>query len=246
MAAKRKKAGLFDAWLEATSGTPPLYGERAGKQADGLKLVKELLAAHFVGEEVILKAGGYGKVANTIKNSMPLGKRTRSGDLGELLATEYIRDQTTFIVPFNKLQWKDDRKVAMRGNDVVAVRKERSTTKVLKAEVKSRANFYPSHVTEACESLDADDGRPNPATLAFITKRLYLLDRNEEAELYENLQTRDSIRAEDTEHLLFVFAGNDLTNAFLSIPSAAKRRISRKCAGIVVTGHSAFIEKVFK
>src|SRR5262245_30730017 len=102
---------LFSKWLKLSSQADrvAVWDERPGARAAGLKAVRKLLAEHFVGEATILQAGGYTKAAAVIANSLPTDKRTRSGDLGELLATEYVDAQTTFVIPIRKLRWKSDR-----------------------------------------------------------------------------------------------------------------------------------------
>ena len=98
---------LFKKWLQAGTKPPTgvsLYIERPGARALGLSALKKLVAEHFVGEETIVHAGGYSKSAKIIANSLPTNKRTRSGDLGELLATEYLNSETPFVVPIKKLQ----------------------------------------------------------------------------------------------------------------------------------------------
>jgi hypothetical protein len=115
---------LFSKWLKSKPPTHQgvkLYVERPGTRAAGLNALKKLLAEHFVGEATIVQAGGYKKAAEVIINSLPSGKRTQSGDLGELLATEYVNAETAFVVPINKLRWKADRQTAMHGNDVIGV-----------------------------------------------------------------------------------------------------------------------------
>lgn len=135
---------LFTKWL-TTAAKPQmgisLYTERPGARSFGLAALKKLVADHFVGEGTIAKAGGYTKSAAIISNSLPTNKRTRSGDLGELLATEYLNSETPFVVPIRKLRWKSDRETAMHGNDVIGVDTKGKPVRVLKGECKSRAAF---------------------------------------------------------------------------------------------------------
>lgn len=80
---------LFTKWLKPVA-TPhqgvTLYAERNGARTTGLGALKGLLFEHFVGEATIVQAGGYAKAAAIIADSLPSNKKTRSGDLGELLA----------------------------------------------------------------------------------------------------------------------------------------------------------------
>lgn len=119
--------------------TPPASSstERKGARLVGLEALKKLLADHFVGEATIVQAGGYSKSAKIIANSLPTTTKTRSGDLGELLATEYLNFETSFVVPIKQLRRKSDRKTAMHGNDVIGVDTKTKPVQVLKGECKS-------------------------------------------------------------------------------------------------------------
>ena len=239
---------LFSKWLKLSvqDDRVAVWNERPGARAHtaGLKAVSELVAKHFVGEAIILQAGGYTKAAAVIANSLPTNKRTRSGDLGELLATEYIDAQTAFLIPIRKLRWKSDREMPMHGNDVVAVDPTQDPVRVLKGECKSRAVFGAAVVKEAAKALDKDSGRPNPSTLAFIAKRLYEDKRDAEADVYRDLQSKAAIRPKQVTHLIFALCGND-PSAHLKATPKPRAGIKRETAAIVITDHGAFIEKVF-
>jgi hypothetical protein len=239
---------LFDDWLESmppTATNVPLFKERSGMRSVGLDALKTLLADHFVGEEVVLKMGGYAKVAMVLKNSVPSRKRTRSGDLGELIATEYVDANTTFRVPIRKLRWKSDREMPMHGNDVVAVEVNRKAPRVLKGESKSRVKFASGVVEEAAKGLDGHDGRPNPATLAFIMKRLYEENRDQEAKVFEGLQVDGALPARNVLHLIFALAGKDPTKHLAAAPKPKNSAIRRSAAAVVITDHAAFVEAVY-
>jgi len=205
-----------------------------------------LLAEHFVGEGTIVQAGGYSKAAAIIANSLPTNKRTRSGDLGELLATEYLNSETPFVVPIKKLRWKSDRETAMHGNDVIGVDTKVKPIRVVKGECKSRAAFGGATVQEAAASLDLHDGRPNPSTLAFITKRLYEHKRDAEAKVFQDLQCEGAISAKNVSHLIFALAGNDPSTQLANGPKSKHVGIKRESAAIVVNDHGAFVAAVYE
>jgi HamA len=239
---------LFKKWLRSVT-TPHanvvLFTERDGARAVGLQSLKKLLANHLVGESNIVKAGGYAKAAAIIRNSLPINKKTRSGDLGELLATEYINAQTGYVVPIQKLRWKSDREMPMHGNDVIAVDASVAPVSVLKGECKSRANFTSSVVEEATESLDLHDGRPNPSTLAFITKRLYEENRDTEARIFQRLQVDGAITTKNLKHFIFAFAGNDPSKCLAQAAKSKHGGVKRESAAVVVKDHGDFIAAVF-
>ncbi len=238
---------LFSKWLKLSTQDQnvAVWTEHPSARASGLASVRKLLGDHFVGEAVIMQAGGYAKAAAVIANSLPSDKRTRSGDLGELLATEYIDAQTEFKVPIRKLRWKSDRQMPMHGNDVIAIDPTQTPVRVLKGECKSRGALGTAVVKEAAEGLDKHGGRPNPSTLAFITKRLYEDKRDAEADLYRDLQAKGAITPKQVTHLIFGLCGNDPEVHLKAAPKPKRAGIRRKTAAIVIADHGGFIKKVF-
>jgi hypothetical protein len=240
---------LFKKWLKPLASPHQgvtVFAERTGMRALGLKALKPLVADHFVGEETILKAGGYKKAAATVANSLPSSKKTQSGDLGELLATEYVNSETAFVVPINKLRWKSDRQMAMHGNDVIGVDRSVKPVRVLKGECKSRRKFSDDVAQEAVDGLDKHDGRPNPSTLAFITKRLYEEDRDDEAKVFQDLQSAGTIAARNVTHMIFALSGNDPAKHLANAPKSKHRGIKRENAAIVISDHGDFVTAVYK
>lgn len=241
---------LFSKWLQTAAAKPhagvTLYTERPGARPLGLSALKKLLPDHFVGEKTILQAGGYSKSAAIIANSLPTNKRTRSGDLGELLATEYLNSETPFVVPIKKLRWKSDRETAMHGNDVIGVNAKVKPVQVVKGECKSRAAFGAATVEEAAATLDMHDGRPNPSTLAFITKRLYEDKRDAEAKVFQDLQCEGALSGKNLSHLIFALAGNDPSQHLAKGLKSKHPGIKRESTAIVVNDHGAFVAAVYK
>jgi hypothetical protein len=211
-----------------------------------LKPLLNLLADHYVGAATVAKAGGYDKAAAVIHNSLPTSKRTRSGDLGEMVATEYVDAETTFRVPIRKLRWKSDRQMPMHGNDVIAVDTSRKPVQVLKGECKSAATISNTVVAEAATQLDAYEGRPNPSTLAFITKRLYEDNRDAEARVFQDLQCDGAMSPRNITHAIFLVAGDDPCEKLSNAPSSAQPEIKRNMAAVVIDDHAAFIEALFE
>jgi hypothetical protein len=240
---------LFRTWLgEDTAGSSAairLFRENPTTRATALPILKTLLIEHFVGAATVLAAGGYQHAADTIINSLPTRKQIQSGDLGELLAAEYLNAETAYTVPILKLRWKSDRQTALHGNDVIGIDSTRRSPRVLKAECKSRVRFSPSDAREAVRGLDGHDGRPNPSTLAFITKRLYELGRDEEASVFRDIQSARALRPRNVAHLIFVLSGNNPSAALSGAPPPANAGMARSSAAIVITDHSDFVTEVF-
>src|SRR5207245_8241596 len=83
--------------------------ERPGRRSIIERAVRDTVADHLAGLDVVKRIGGYKKALAFIRNKLPVAKKVRSGDLGEILATEYIDQCTEFRVPIKRLRWKDDR-----------------------------------------------------------------------------------------------------------------------------------------
>ena len=241
---------LFKVWLSRVAHGKAkhvaFYAERVGGRASALPILEELVADHFVGLAVVASAGGFVKAADVIRNSLPTAKRTQSGDLAELLGTEYVNGETKFTVPLKKLQYKSDREMAMRGDDIIGIDVSGARPLVLKGECKSRINLTAATVKQAATGLDRHGGRPNASTMAFITKRLYAAGKDAEAKVFQHLQTAGAIRAPDVVHLVFSLCGNDAVDALGAVPASKHAGIARVCAAIRVPDHAAFVASAFK
>jgi hypothetical protein len=208
--------------------------------------IRESVKDHLVGLAVIEEMGGYALAAQVIRNKLPTAKRIRSGDLGEILATEYVTQQTDWWVPIKRLRHKDDRNTSMRGTDVVGIRRRTgAATQVLKGEVKSRAVLGAKVVQTATADLLKYSSRPNPSTLAFISSRLREAKRPGEAEIIEDLQMHD-IAVADVEHLVFTVSGNDPAAALAAHAAPPANAARRSLVGLIVKDHQAFVNQVFE
>jgi len=209
-----------------------------------MQAIRDTVLDHLVSADIIESIGGLKKAATIIRNSLPLSKISRSGDFGEIMATEFVEQATEYSVPVRRLRYKDDRSVAMRGDDVLGFQFDQVPPKVLKTESKSRANLTNAVVKEASDGLCRHQGRPNPSTLSFISRRLREMDQHDLAELIEELQESD-IPLASISHLIFTLSGNDPANVLVSEAKSPIKAISRQLAGCLIPDHASFIAQVF-
>ena len=81
---------------------------------------------------------GAPETAKMLKELLPKSKRARSGDTGEILATEVAEQELGYTVPIRRLRWKDGRDAALRGDDIVGVAHDSSgKVQFLKGESKN-------------------------------------------------------------------------------------------------------------
>ncbi len=153
-----------------------LLEEIEGRRDEILDRLREVVSSHYVALEITTKRLadlGATKTAELLRQELPLSKRARSGDIGEILATEFVEQVLHFKVPIRRLQWKDGREMALRGDDIVAFAAgQDDKLRFLKGEAKSRAKLAATVVEEAATALDRDKGRPTRHSVLFVAKRL--------------------------------------------------------------------------
>lgn len=134
--------------------------------------------------------------------------------------------------------------MAMRGDDVLALRQDDTTTKVLKTEAKSRAKLAKKVVLSAGSMLVKHSARPNPSTLAFISSRLREQGQVAKAKIVEQLQKKTPSTV-DVEHLLFTVSGNDPGKCLRQYGRVKQGACRRLLVGCVVQDHQQFIHGLF-
>lgn len=238
---------LFSLWFEyeeCSAENVSVLVERNGGREEIFDTLVEVATDHVLGLKVIASLGGFPKAAHVLKNRVPTGKIARSGMLGEILASEFVNQQTEYTVPVRRLRSRDTRELAMRGDDVLGFHVNRQAVKVMKVEAKSRASLSTDTLTEAREGLAKHKGRPNPETLAFLECHLRQHDRDDEAEPITQLQ-RQTIRASNICHLVFTLSGNGPTAFLESNSDPVRKGIELRLCGCRVLKHGEFIKSVF-
>lgn len=241
-------------WLatnSSTVGKHPLHlmTEQPGVRAGVLDDLRDVVRSHYVSPEITAKRLaelGAPKTAQLLREHLPTRKSARSGDLGEMLATEVAEQTLSFNVPIRRLRWKDGREMALRGDDIVGIRVARNgKLEFLKGESKSRAALSTAVLDEAGEALDRDRGRPTRHAVLFVAERLRELGDDALAARLENA-VLESFSGSRVEHLLLALSGsspNALLNAHLTAASTKKR--VRHAVGVWIGDHGAFIDLIF-
>lgn len=113
---------IFDDWFDIT--TEVVNGHEykainiAGDNVESAASdIAQVIPDHYIAPESIartLELLGKPAAAAKLRVKLPQTKKLRSGDLGEILATEYIDSQTEFDVPIRKLRWHDHREMARK------------------------------------------------------------------------------------------------------------------------------------
>lgn len=241
-------------WFDTNSSTVGkhklhLMDEQPNVRTGVLDDVRDVMRSHYVSPETVAKRLvelGAPKTAQLLQVHVPATKKARSGDLGEMLATEVAEQTLKFKVPIRRLRWKDGRDMALRGDDIVGIRLTNTRElEFLKGESKSRAALSSNVLDEAGMALDRDRGRPTRHSVLFVAERLRELGDDELAARLENAVLA-SFLGSRVEHLLFVLTGGDprnLLNDHLAVASTKKR--TRHVVGVRIVDHGKFIELLF-
>lgn len=186
--------------------------------------------------------------AAKLRVKLPEVTKIRSGDIGEILTTDYIDEKTVFSVPIKKLRWKDHRNMAMRGDDVIGVLidQENQTIKFLKAEAKSNQSLSRNVLTKARDELDLDGGLPAPHALEFVAERLRETGSQDLADLIEKAQLVDGIGNNQVEHLLFTFTSSNPETLQKEAFESYGGNIKQSSVGFQVNDHQELIGSVYQ
>jgi hypothetical protein len=246
----------FDEWCETMEEVVNGHDLRVLSGFDGHLVhardrVSAIIPAHYASEEHIahvLERLGKVAAAEFVRQKLPESKSIRSGDLGEILATEYIAENTSYVVPIKRLRWKDHRNMAMRGDDVIGIElnPENGRLHFLKSEAKSRAALGAGVLADARAALEKDGGLPSPHALAFVSERLMETGNRGLADAIDDAQLKHGIAAADVEHLLFTFSGNDPTALLQTSLQEYVGTIHRYGVGLRIAGHTQFVQDVFE
>lgn len=222
--------------------------ETAGFSA-GIAAVAKVVPIHYASKTRLanlMAKLGKASTAKFIKQKLPTTKSLRSGDLGEILASEYVTEFTKFA-GVNRLRWKDHREMAMRGDDIIGVRPDPAFgVAFLKGEVKSAATLTAGTVAQARKALKASKSRPAPHALSYVSDRLHEQGNDVLGDLIDDAALSKSIQLNQVSHLMFVFTGNDPTDLLQEDLDGYTGKVSQSSVGLRVDAHQTFIRRVYK
>ena len=251
-------ADLYENWCRekrAENGRKTLWRliEHEGVRDDVLEELSGRVLHHYVSDEdiaVFIEVLGYPKAADSIRGLLPQTTNGRSGDLGEILAVEFVEERLDYKVPVRKLRYKDHRDMAMRGEDVIAVTyDDRDRLKLLKGEAKSAEKLSKPTVKEARAKLESDHGRPSAHSLVFIARRLVQSKDPERRNLGKDI-LKESVNREVPKnrlgHLLFTFSGNPGSKIIRNDLESADGGREQHSVNLRIKDHREFIDTVYK
>jgi hypothetical protein len=217
----------------------------------GIKAAAVVVPGHYASEERVARALrrlGKRGAAKLIEDKLPTTKQIRSGDLGEIFATEWIDAYSGgYRAPIKRLRWKDHRNMAMRGDDVIGMKLDDKTQRLqfLKTEAKSRGNLAAQVLAEARAGLDKDGGLPSAHALTFISECLFGMNELQLVDAIDDAQRKYGIPTQSVVHLMFVFSGNPPEKLLTTALQGYAGSIGQWAIGLHVDGHGNFIAAVY-
>lgn len=121
-----------------------------------------------------LESLGYDRLAAHVRGTLlPPGGNTRTGDFGEIVAGFVVRRHFGFLIPVQRLRYKDSPSGTQRLIDLVAFkfREPPELTRIAVSEVKTRTGKVASIAADAAEQL-ADAVDDLALSLSYIDRRL--------------------------------------------------------------------------
>lgn len=216
--------------------------------AAGTKAAAKQCRQHYVGREW-LKLFGRKALAEKLKTVLPVSKSQRSGDLGEILATEYVNLKLWgYEAPVLRLRWKDGRDLALRGDDVIGFDFQVKPVGLLKGEAKSRATITSATLNSARSALRKNNGLPGAFSLEFIVEQLVNAGQKKIARrVQEEACGARLLDKRQIAHLMFVLSGNNPVPLMEAHLSAIKSpSIQQYAVAVHCDQHQTLIAAVFK
>jgi hypothetical protein len=250
--------GLFKTWCDSYEEQDERkrywsFSEKEGGRDAIRKSLAKTMRSHYDRLERIandVARLGYDGAATILAAEIPRKPKARSGDLGEILATELVEEKTKLKVPVRRLRYKDGREMAMRGDDFIGAGYATDDKLcLLKGEAKSNKVLGKTTVTNARKVLNRDNGRCTPDSLLFVANRL--LESEDEKEVALGRAIRDevgcnSLRPDRIDHMLFTVSGNAPPAALRNDLEATGTERGQYVVNLRIEDHQEFIADMYE
>ena len=251
--------GMYERWCEGSRKRDKrkhywTFVEKDGGREEVRDEMAETIRSHYDRLEHIAEDVdrlGYKVAGKILSEAMPQTPKGRSGDLGEILATELVEEEIGLRVPVRRLRYKDGRNMAMRGDDFIGAGYDDKGEKLwlLKGEAKSNKVLGKATVKSARKVLDRDSGRCTPDSLLFVANRLLESNDPDDNELGRSLRDEvglKSLRADRIDHMLFTVSGNGPHASLKKDLDATGTDRDHYVVNIQVEDHQDFIAAIYE
>ena len=249
---------IFDNWCETDEQKENKkrfwrFTEKENGREAILGELAKTVRSHYDSLERIaddVKELGYEAASAILRERLPRGKKARSGDLGEILASVLTEEKLGFDVPVRRMHFKDGREVALRGDDFIGVAfdEERNRLQLLKGESKSRKVLSKGTIKIARKFLNRDDGRCTPISLLFVADRLLDQGGDEEAlgKVIRAEVAKKTLPPSRIDHALFTVSGNAPPEALAEDFEALSQERRQVVVNLLIEDHQEFIQEIYE
>jgi HamA len=161
---------------------------------------------------------GYEQAAELF-DKRPRDDKTRTGNFGEVVASEYLRQKEGFDLPVYRLRWNTNPDTSMRGEDVLAFKfgePDGRGRELCIAEAKAEERFDSRTVEDAYKQL-ATGKRPRPNSIPFVCSVLTLQGEVEKAKAVVQFLNRTSPYPPKRVYFMLIVTGNTPRDPFSAI-----------------------------
>jgi Cap4 SAVED domain len=251
--------GIYKKWCDATKGKEKrkrfwTYVEKDGGRDEIRDELAETMRSHYdrldrIADDVARL--GFEVAAEILRTQLPQTAKGRSGDLGEILATELVEEEIGLRVPVRRLRYKDGRNMAMRGDDFIGAgyNNDGADLWLLKGEAKSNKVLGKATVVSARKVLNRDSGRCTPDSLAFVANRLLESDDDDDVKLGRDIRDEvglKALQAERIDHMLFTVSGNGPHASLKEDFTTTGTNRDQYVVNIHVEDHQEFIKEMYE
>lgn len=251
---------LYKKWCDATKEKNRRKAYWSFVEKDGARdkirdALAETIRSHYeklerIAEDVARL--GFKTAAEILRAELPQTPTARSGDLGEILATELVEEEIGLRVPVRRLRYKDGRNMALRGDDFIGVgygAGDDTGLWLLKGEAKSNKVLGKTTVANARKVLNRDNGRCTPDSLLFVANRLLEISDVEDVKLGRTIRDEvglKALRTDRIDHMLFTMSGNAPPAALKEDLDSAGADRDQFVVNLRIDGHQEFIKAMFE
>jgi hypothetical protein len=192
--------------------------------------------------ELVAELRGKKGVAKLLSDKTPRTKTGRSGDMGEILGTEYVKTTLGYSTGPSRLIQRDHQEWALRGDDVLGARMQGQNVEFVKVEAKSTIKAPKSLIKQARGGLLRNGDLASPHSLAQFAERL-LEDDEDLGRAINIVLLDDGLRSGQLAHVMFIFTEDDskIGDVIRDDLKAYSGKVKQTTVTVRVGAHKAFI-----
>jgi hypothetical protein len=239
-----------DSWSIYTRFRHVPLTEHADKRGYILEpLARTIFIHHNDPEEyrAIVAELGYEQAAREF-DKRPRDDKTRKGNFGEILASEYLRQVEGYDLPVYRLRWNTNPDTSMRGEDVLAFKfghPDGTGREICVTEAKVMSQYDRDEVETAHKQLRSGY-RPRPNSIPFVYSVLRLRGEREKAAIILAFQNRLAPHPPIRRNLLMLVTGSRPRNPFRVIEVESEVVENLTAANLSLTDLTNLVNELFE